>query len=743
MVSIRILLGAVAVAPALLGSATLATAQEQSATDLQKITITSTSGKDKGPVAKRSRAGTKTDTPLAETPQSVSVVTQDEIAKRAATSVAAALRYEPGVTTGSRPGDRFDSVFIRGFGGFGGNANYIHYWDGLRLPTGINYNVPSVDPYLLERIDITRGPASVLYGSGNPGGLVNLVSKEPEAEASHEVLTRFGNNGRAEAAFDFTGPVAGDDSLLYRLTGVGSLYNLGIDYSDSSRIALAPSVTWAPDNDTKLTVKASYTRDPNAALSNWMPALGTLQKNPNGQIPYEFYSGNSNYNNFERTQATIGYEFEQRLDDVWTLRQNLRYMHNESEFKAYSVSAGNPWASAANCGGVSYLCLSRQSTHYIEQFNALAIDNQAQAEFGTGQLEHTLLMGLDYQLLGSDLTYGNGTASYLNFLNPVYESAPNVTLTGHQEQSRRQTGIYIQDQMKLDNWAFVLAARQDWSTIESATTTLATNATKTSETSDSAFTWKAGILYQFDNGITPYASYATSFDPTTGTGYGGVNFKPTTGQQYEVGIKYQPENFDALFTVALYDLTQQNVLTTDTQHTSTNTTLTGCSATTCQTQTGEVRSRGVELGAKFALNDNLTLNASYSYNDIKVTKSNVATTLGNTPVGAPEHMASLWADYTLDAGQLAGLGFGGGVRYIGGTYGDAANTDAMKVPAYTLFDAAIHYDFGANDPKLKGLTGAVNVTNLFNKEYVAACASSAQCFYGTGRTVMATLAYKW
>lgn len=741
MVSIRILLRAAVLTPAILGASAVG-AQEQTATDLQKITITADGAKDKGPVAKRSRSSTKTDTPLIETPQSVSVVTQEDIEKRGATSVTAALRYEPGVTTGSRPGDRFDSVFIRGFGGFGGAANYIHYWDGLRLPTGLNYDVPSVDPYFLQRIDITRGPASVLYGSGNPGGLVNLVSKEPEAEASHEVLTRFGDNGRAEAAFDFTGPVAGNDQLLYRLTGIATQYNLGIDYSDSSRVALAPSVTWAPDNDTTLTLKASYTRDPNAALTNWMPALGTLQTNPNGQIPYDFFSGNPNYNQFERTQATLGYEFEQHLNNTWTVRQNLRFMHNESEFKAYSVAPGAPWASAASCGGVSYLCLSRQSTLYVEQFNALAVDNQAQADFNTGALEHTVLFGLDYQQVDANATYGNGTATYLNYLNPVYEAAPNVRLTGHQDQTRRQTGVYIQDQMKLDDWSFVLAGRQDWASIDNATTNLTSNVTSNSETTDSAFTWKAGLLYEFDNGIAPYASYSTSFDPTTGTGYGGVNFKPTTGQQYEVGIKYQPQNVDALFTVALYDLTQQNVLTTDTAHPGTGTSM-GCSATVCQTQTGEVRSRGVELGAKFAVTDNLNLIASYSYNDIKVTKSNVANVEGNAPVGAPEHMANLWADYTLSDGPLAGLGFGGGARYIGGTYGDATNTDAMKVPGYTLFDAAVHYDFGQNNPDFKGLTAAVNVTNLFNKEYVAACASAAQCFYGTGRTVMATLAYKW
>lgn len=724
---------------------TSAAAQEQSDTTLKPITLSASgTSADKGPVAKKARTGSKTDTPIIETPQSTSVVTAAQAQKQGATSVSTALRYEPGVTTGSRPGDRFDSVYIRGFGGFGGNANYVHYWDGLRLATGINYDVPSVDPYFLDRIEIMRGPASVLYGQNNPGGLVNLVSKEPENTASSEVFTRFGNNGRAETGFDFTGPVDESGDLLYRLTGVGRLYDLGFDSSDSKRIAIAPSVTWSPDEDTKLTIKASYTRDPNAALTNWLPALGTLQSNPNGQIAYDFFSGNPNYNSFSRTQTTIGYELEQSLDDVWTFRQNTRFMHNESEFKAYSVVANaNAWASAANCGGVAYLCLGRQSTHYIEQFNALAIDNQVEADFDTGALEHKVLIGLDYQLVDARSTYGNGAVTYINYLNPVYESAPNVAMTTRVDQLRQQTGVYLQDQMQVDNWHFVIAGRNDWSSIDSDTTTLSTGASKEVDTDDHAFTWKAGLLYEFDNGIAPYASYATSFEPTTGTGYGGTPFKPTTGQQYEVGVKYQPENFDGLFTVALYDLTQQNVLTTDTLHTSTNTTSTGCSSSTCQTQTGEVHSRGVELGAKFALAAGLNLSASYTYADVEVTKSNVATTLGKTPVGAPEHMASLWADYTIGSGVLEGLNFGAGVRYMGSTYGDAANTKAMKVPAYTLFDASVSYDFGNYDPKMKGLTLAVNATNLFDKEYVAACASAYQCFYGTGRVVMATASYKW
>ena len=736
----QIFVGLLTGTASLLTTTAIVVAEDQTPTILEKITVTSDGMQDKGPIVKRARAGSKTDTPIAETPQSVSVVTSKQFTKQGATSVSSALRYEPGVTTGSRPGERFDSVFIRGFGGFGSNANYIQYWDGLRLPTGINYDIPSVDPYFLDRIEITRGPASVLYGAGNPGGLVNVVSKKPEAEASHEVFTRLGNNGRAETGFDFTGPIDEEGQLLYRVTGVGRLYNLGVDNSDSERVAIAPSITWAPDADTTLTVKASYTRDPNSAITNWLPAVGTLQTNPNGQFSSSFFSGNPNYNTFSRKQATAGYEFEHHLDEVWTLRQNLRFMHSSTDFKGYSVTG---WASASSCGGVSYLCLGRRATHYIEQFNALQVDNQAEADFDTGKLEHKLLMGLDYQQVDATSTYGNGSVSYINFLNPSYESSTSVALTTRQHQTRYQTGVYMQDQMSVDNWAFVLAGRHDWSSIDSTTTTFSSGSSTGYSTQDSAYTWKAGLLYNFDNGITPYASYSTSFDPNMGTGYGGSTFKPTTGQQYEVGAKYQPANFDALFTVALYDLTQQNVLTTDSVHTSTNTSLTGCSSTACQTQAGEVRSRGVELGAKFAVTDNFSLSTAYTYSDVEITKSSVTNTIGTTPVGAPRHMASLWGDYTIDTGPFVGLGFGAGVRYMGSTYGDATNTKAMKVPAYTLVDAAIRYDFGAREPKLKGLELAVNATNLFNKEYVAACASATQCFLGTGRTVMATLSYKW
>ncbi|WP_162275276.1 TonB-dependent siderophore receptor [Labrys sp. WJW] len=697
-----------------------------------------------GYVAQRSATGTKTNAAIVQTPQSISVVTRQQIEAQGARTVSESLRYEPGVVAETRPGSRFDTTFIRGFGGFGGNANYIQYWDNLRLPKGVSYNVPSIDPYLLERIEILRGPASVLYGQGNPGGLINLVSKMPNASAKNEIQLRTGSHNLAELDFDLNGAVNADGTLLYRVIGVGRKADGGVDYTKDERFLLAPMITWTPDPDTSVTLQATYQRDPDSYQSNWLPALGTLQRNPNGQIPRDFFSGNPAYNSFDRTQATIGYQAQHRFNDTWSVRQNFRYMHAESEFKALSVpGGGSAWASAALCGGVSYLCLARSATHYVENLDAVAVDNQLEANFATGPLEHKLLAGLDFQYLNANATYGNGATTYVNYLNPIYGSITAPTLTTYQKQTRTQIGTYLQDQITFGGWHAILGVRHDWANTSVDTQNLATGALTRGRTRDTAFTWKAGLLYEFDNGLAPYASYSTSFDPTTGTGYGGVAFKPTTGQQYEAGIKYQPPGFKGLITASVFDLTQQNVLTTDTLHTSTNTAVTLCSSTTCQIQTGEVRSRGVEIGGKLTPVDGLNLIASYTYNDVEVTKSNVANVQGKVPVGVPRQTAALWADYTFQSGTLANLTVGAGLRYVGSSFGDQTNTHAMRVPSYTLVDASISYDFKDLRPALKGWRASLTGSNLLNKTYVAACASANQCFYGTGRTITGSLSYRW
>lgn len=715
----------------------------------------SAKGHVEGYVAHRSMTGTKTDSSLIETPQSITVVTQDQIQDQGARSIAEALRYEPGIVSETRVGDRFDNVFARGFGGFGGNANYVHFWDGLRLPRGVNYANPSIDPYLLERVEILRGPASILYGQNNPGGLVNLVSKAPAETPFHEVFTRFGDHNRIEGGFDLSGPVDKDGQLLYRVIGLGRTGDNEVNYTKSERQLIAPSFTWRPDLDTTLTVRASYDHDPFSFQPNWLPALGTLQKNPNGQIPRNFFAGHPDYNTYDREQSSIGYELEHRFDEIWTVRQNFRYAHLDSDFKAVSVSSGGPnpigYAPAASCGGVANLCLFRTSTHYVEQLDALTLDNQAQAKFDTGILKHTALFGVDYQwssanALSNNLGGPGGTVPNVNYLNPNYGTISAPALLYSTDQDRSQLGIYAQDQIRLDKWAFVLGVRNDQSKQSTQSATLASGALSgVAKPSDSAWTWRAGATYLFDSGLAPYVSYSTSFEPTLGTTYTGAAFVPTTGNQLEGGIKYQPAWFNGFFMVSVFDVRQQNVLMQDSSHPGTP--LCTAAAGFCQLQAGEVRSTGVELSGKTTPIAGLDIIASYAYTDIRITESPQIVSgiplVGKVPVGAPAHTAGLWADYTFQQGPLLGFGFGAGVRYVGSSYGDNINSAAMVVPAYTLADLAIHYDLAGLGRQFQGWRVAFNVSNLFDKEYVSACASNTQCFYGSGRTYLASARFRW
>ncbi|MGY3621452.1 iron complex outermembrane receptor protein [Bradyrhizobium sp. USDA 10063] len=704
-------------------------------------------GPVRGVVAHRTGTGSKTDSSLLEIPQSVTVVTQHQIETQGARTVAEALRYEPGVVSESRVGDRFDNVFIRGFGGFGGNANYLHFWDGLRLPRGVSYAMPSIDPYLLERVEILRGPASVLYGQNNLGGMVNLISKSPTPASQGEVMTRFGDHNRIEGGFDISGPLTQDGRLLYRLIGLARKADTDVNYTTTERELIAPMITWRPTLDTTFTIRALHDRDPSSYQPNWLPALGTLQRNPNGQIPRDFFSGHPNYNGYDRTQDSIGYEFEHHFDETWTVRQNFRYMSLSSDFKALSVT-GFAAGSTCGAGAITNLCLVRQSTHYIEDLKAAAIDNQAEAKFATGWLQHTVLMGVDYQASSASATFGNGTSPNINYLNPNYGMIAAPALTSQTQQDREQTGLYLQDQMRLGKLAMVLGVRNDWANATSDTKTIATGAyTNRSHPSDSATTWRAGATYLFDNGLAPYASYSTSFEPTIGTDYTGAAFVPTTGEQYEVGVKYQPIGFNGLFMVSLFDTTQNNVLTLDTTHLYTAYPACTQSGPNCQIQQGQVRSKGVEFSAKLTPLPGLDVIAAYSHTDIEITKSTQVVSgipvEGKVPVGAPANTASLWVDYTIQGGALAGFGFGGGIRYVGESFGDNINSMAMIVPAYTLADAMVHYDLYGLSPQLKGWKLAVNMTNVFDKTYVSACASATQCFYGNGRSTMGTIRYQW
>jgi iron complex outermembrane receptor protein len=667
-------------------------------------------GRVDGYVATRSGTGTKTDTPLIETPQSISVVTQDQIQAQAVQSVAQAMRYVPGTRSEVAGADaRTDGVYIRGF-------LADQYLDSMRLANFGIFGYPILEPYNLERIEVLRGPSSILYGQATPGGIVNSVSKRPTEEPYHEMFVSTGSYGRAQAGVDLSGPLDKNKEFLYRLTASG--YDVGsqVDYQGYQRVSIAPSLTWRPDNQTTLTIQGTYQRDPRAGFYNQLLPRGIGTITPyNGQyISTSFFSGQPRFDHTSREYASIGYQFEHKFDHGLTVRQNLRYMDNSTDFATVSPNVGTDPTN-----------LSRGAYTTRETIRSFALDNQAEGKFRFGPFEHTVLFGFDYRNATDTARNGTGTATNINALNPVYGPTPVITPTTATGQRLDQYGFYAQDQIKLDNWIALLGIRRDQA--DSHTDNLLTGV-RTADKSDTAVSKRGALMYKFDNGIAPYIQYTESFQPVAGTDFFGNPFVPTRGQQYETGIKYQP-NAKSLYTLALFDLTQQNVVVADLDH-----------PPTARAQLGEIRSRGVELEAKTEVNRELAVLASYTYLDNVVTKTTAATQLGKHSIGMPMNSATLWADYTFRNGPLDGFGLAGGVRYLGDTPGNIANT--FYVPSVTLFDAAVHYDFAALGKQFEGFNAQINATNLFDKTYVTLCQDNG-CYYGLRREVIATLRYRW
>lgn len=657
-----------------------------------------------GIVATRTTTGTKTDTSLVRVPQSVSVVTREQMDQQGATTVDQALRYTPGVYSQDSTDFRFDQLRGRGF-------DYTEYLDGLALQANQYYANPRIDPYFVERIEVMRGPASVLYGAGSPAGIVNMVPKVATEDQVNEVQLRAGNHDAYTAAFDVGGKVDKNGTVLWRIVGLGRDADTQVGGVKDQRLAIAPSVTLKPTADTRVTFYAQYQRDPSGGLFDSLPVQGTGTYNPNGKISPGTYVGNPNHDYFRRTQYAFGYKFEQKLGSVFTFRSNARYMHDDID---YHQSYFGTWKAGTN---QSVLTMSAfLDREHLSQF---AMDNQIEAKFSTGEVKQTVLFGVDYQRLLSGTNSGSGPIGTLDPFNPDYSALGRITKTTKRvDTATDQLGVYLQDQIKYRRWLLTLGIRNDWTS-----TNIQTSGSSTSLQNQTphAFTWRGGLSYLFDNGIAPYFSYAKSFQPTTGVNYAGQALVPTTGQEYEVGVKYQPKGYNALYSAALFDLTQHNVTTSDLNHPG------------YAVQTGEVRSRGLELEGRMQLTDAFAILGSYTYLNQVVLQSNTASQVGKRPTFAPRNLASLWADYTLHGGPLRGLGFGGGVRYIGMSAGDTANT--FDVSSVVLLDAAVHYD-------IRNWRFALNATNLTNRTYVAYCSGGA-CYYGSKIGVLGTARYQW
>lgn len=713
---------ALTVALALTGSVFQASAEETTTSQAKSDTITvvgnsainvapeSAWGPAPTIVAKHSATGTKTDTPIVKTPQSISVVTREEMDMRQPESVKEALGYTPGVMVGTRgSSNSYDSVFIRGFGTVGTNQ----YLDGLKLQDD-NYSIFQVDPYFLERAEVLRGPVSVLYGKSSPGGVVSMVSKRPTTETIREVQFKMGSDSLMQTGFDFGGAIDDAGVFSYRLTGLAKDENLQQVGEQSKRYAIAPSFSWRPDDNTNFTFLSSFQNDPDMGYYGWLPKEGTVQNGVNGKLPTSFNDGEPGYNNISRKQQMVGYAFEHGFNDTWKVRQNLRYAEMDTDYRSIyglGVSSTNP--GLLNRGVMN-------SKEHLVNFN---VDTQAQANFATADIDHTLLMGVDYMRSRNDVVYHYGSASQLSLTNPQYGN-DSYTISGGASQVNRQeqTGLYLQDQAEWQRWVLTLGGRYDWSNVNS-TDRLSNNAV--SKQKDHVFTWRGGLNYVFDNGIAPYASYSESFEPTTGTDINGNVFKPSHGKQYEAGLKYVPKDMPISGSIAIYQLTKDNNKTLDPNDPN----------KIYSVQSGKIRARGVEFESKAALTASIDLLASYTYTNAEYTED--TSYKGNTPAQVPKHMASLWADYTFHETALSGLTLGAGARYVGSTYGDSSNS--FKVPDYTTVDAVVKYDLARFN--LPDSSIAVNINNLFDKEYVASCFDTYGCYWGAERQIVATATF--
>ena len=665
--------------------------------------------------AQESATGSRTSTSVLLTPQSLSVVGREEMNDRGVQTTTEALRYTPGVfTTTSAISTRADYFKIRGF-----DASFSGVLlDGLR--TGSSLTFTRYQPWLMEQIDVLRGPNGFLYGAGSPGGTLNAVSKRPTRERHNEVGVQVGSFNRLQSQFDFSGPLDDDQTLLYRLVGIGRDSNTQYSQIPDNTAWFAPSFTWAPDDRLALTLLASIGRDEFGPSRPMIPAPGTLLDNPNGKIPRNQYLDGYKLDN-HLDQSQISYIFDFQPDSVWSFHSSSRYSHNAL------------MTQTVNGAGLmkDMRTLLRSNSLFEIKADVFATDNHVKKRWESGVLSGVGVLGASYRHVAQDFYRNDGPAAPVDIFSPRLSSAfsaPKPVVNNR--QTAHETGVYAASDINIAGHVVLdLAGRYDW--LDAITDDKLRG--RTVKDNDDKFTWRLGATLLTDIGLAPYVSYATSFLPESGTDFYGKPFVPTTGKQVEGGIKYQPSGIDALLTAAWFRIEQDNVKTPDPQNNRN------------QIQIGQVRSEGVELSATANLTPSLAMLASYSWLDMTNTRSHIPGAQGKVPVGVPEQTASLWGDYTLVGGPLRGLGAGLGVRYVGKTWADSRNQ--IAVPSYTLLDAALHYEPGEVMPSLRGLRLSINASNLLNKHYYSTCSVRSQansnCNEGSDRTILATLSYRW
>jgi len=717
-------------------AATAAAAQETSApdegatpkttrTELGEVVVTARNFVPTG-----ATTATKTSIPLIQTPQSISVITRDQIDLLNFIDVQQAVRYTAGVFGENYgPDVRYDFITVRGF-------TPKQYIDGLATPITTTIFSTGVDLYAFQSLDILKGPSSVLYGNAPPGGIFNEVSRRPSGHLNGEIEGKYGSDNFAEIAGTVTGPIAswldGRLTVLYRDT------DNEVKYSHDKRLLVAPTFTIKFDEHTQLTPLLYYQYDRlNGGQGGFLPVYGTLLPNPNGRLPRST-NLDSPADIFERDQYAIGYDFTHEFSDRLKFTSNLKYSHYHEGTPVGIYDSGGLINTTDPTAPSYYRDILQSNFTYAERVASIATDNRFDATADTGPLRHKLLVGVDSRQVRNDADYGfdYGTAT-IDAYAPTYPplATPNFGYpTRYNHQTIDQTGVYFQDQIRYGQFYLMGGGRYDW--VDSrylAPFTPVGSPTTTSTQSESKFTYRVGLTYITSGGIAPYISYATSFEPQIGQDSVTMQpFKPSEGRQVEGGVKYDarglPSDIKLFATAAVFDIHQTNVVSTEPSV-----------SPVFGSASGEVEVSGGEVEIVGRIHEQFTINASYSYNHSKVLQSNTAAEIGQPLPTTPENKFALFADYTLRTGALAGLGYGAGVRYTDGSAGSLPgpfNPVVYYGQSSTLVDAIVHYD-------MPGWRFAVNASNLLDTTYVARCSEPNGCAYGAGRQVIGTITKKF
>lgn len=649
--------------------------------------------------AARNASSTKSELSLLETPQSISVLTRDLLDARAVTTLNEALQTSAGVTAGNWGRRGWDDFIIRGQ-----RASESLYIDGLKR--GQNQWVGQ-DVFGVERIEILKGPASINFGMVQPGGLVNMVSKRPRAEAFAEIGATYGSNDFKQLDFDIGRPLSDNGKAAVRINGMWSDQDDPLDYVYFKKRYIAPSVSLDLGPDTDFTILSSYA-EREYLRSQGAPLKGTLLPNKNGAFNRDQFTGEPGFGPYNSRQAALGYSLTHRFGDGWKLAQNFRFQQFDMDGRFVSLGAlAADEMTQARSGSI-------QDVQGINR----ALDTYVERAFDLGGQRHTVMAGLD---LNDDQVRNGATScriAALNLYAPSYYQPYTCNATRNSQNTTTVTyaALYLRDQIALsDQLNLSLSARHDrsknklYNELTNRTTAQRNNAT----------TGSAALLYRLTPNVSPYISYATSFLPVSGADFFGAQFKPEEGKQAEVGAKFEFDHGRITGAVALYDLKRQNVTTADPDpaHIAV--------LPSAQVQTGEERTKGFEAELNADLRNGWDVQAALSLINGRVTEDNSGN-VGKRLLNVPRQSASLTSRYRFRGGALHGLSAGAGVRYEAGKTGPAVS---YTVPGYAAVDANLGYDAGRYRVTL-------TVKNLFDRDYYAGVLSNNVLPLGDPRTVM-------